>query len=260
MEDARNIGESLSPKDSQINDIMTSPEENNVTKAVGSEDGFEDKKTSFTDEESREQKPDKQESLEVENGTDILDPVSSEEKTETSETRSEKLNELITKEQSSTETPNRNSLESEERENLLTNNIEEEESASSADREGLNSQEGDLPELSHSQSEIKSSPKSSSADHDHGSHRSPDRKSKDEYRKIKSEVTGEGETSESEGEEKDSETGTRDSDESKDTWMDMLGNGLLKKRVINRFKNFYQALVTGTTPIPQPPPPTSHPQ
>ncbi|KAL9986993.1 hypothetical protein ACROYT_G001226 [Oculina patagonica] len=233
MEDARNIGESLSPKDSQINDIMSSPEENNATKAVGSEDGFKDKKTSFTENESREEKPDEQESLE--NGTDILDPVSNEEKTETSETSSEILNELITKEQSTTETPNRNSLESGELENLSTNNIEEEENASSA-KEGLNSQETNLLEVSHSHSEIKGSPKSSSADHDHGSHRSPDRKSKDEYRKIKSEVTGEGETSESEGEEKDSETGTRDSDESKDTWMDMLGNGLLKKRVLREGK------------------------
>lgn len=242
MEDSLNISETLSPKDSQINDIKTSPEENNVPKVVGRED----EKTIFTESGSQEQKPDGQESLKVENGTDILDPVSSEEKTEISETSSEKLNELAKKEQFTTETSKRNSLESEKHENLLTNNtvVQDKESASST-----NSQVTNLPELSHPQSEIKSSPKSSSDDHEHGSHRSPDRKSKDEYRKIKSEVTGEGETSESEGEEKDLETSKLDSEQSKDTWMDMLGNGLLKKRVIKIFKVHFNKHLSRESPL-----------
>lgn len=222
MEDSLNISESLS-KGSQLNDIMTSPGENNVKNSTASEDDFEGEKRSFTENESREQKPpDGHKSMEVENGTDMLDLVSREEKTETRETSSDKLNELTAQEQSTTEASNRNSLESEEHENLLSDNIEEEGSAPSTKVD----QETNPPELSHTQSEINSSPKSSPVDHDHGSHRSPDRKSKDEYRKIKSEVTGEGETSESEGEEKDS-------DQSQDTWMDILGNGLLKKRVMS---------------------------
>lgn len=222
MEDSLNISESLS-KGSQLNDIMTSPGENNVKNSTASEDDFEGEKRSFTENESREQKPpDGHKSMEVENGTDMLDLVSREEKTETRETSSDKLNELTAQEQSTTEASNRNSLESEEHENLLSDNIEEEGSAPSTKVD----QETNPPGLSHTQSEINSSPKSSPVDHDHGSHRSPDRKSKDEYRKIKSEVTGEGETSESEGEEKDS-------DQSQDTWMDILGNGLLKKRVMS---------------------------
>ena len=222
MEDSLNISESLTAKDSQLNDIMTSPEENNVRKSITSEDDFEGEKTSFVWNESREQKPaDEHKSLEVENGTEMLDPVSSEEKREPRETSSVKLNELTTQEQASTETLNRDSLESEGHENLPSNNIEQEESAFSTEEKP---HETNPPELSHTQSEINSSPKSSPVEHDHGSHRSPDRKSKDEYRKIKSEVTGEGETSESEGEEKDP-------DQSQDTWMDILGNGLLKKRV-----------------------------
>ena len=74
-----------------------------------------------------------------------------------------------------------------------------------------------------------------------GSHRSPDRQSKVEYRKIKSEVTGEGETSESEGEndtesdkkesDKKQETTNKENVDSQETWIDMLGNGLLRKRV-----------------------------
>lgn len=231
MEDSLNISEPLAAKDSQLNDIMTSPGESNVKKSIASEDEFEGEKTSFTENESGEQKPaDEHKSLEMENGTDMLHPVSREEKPETRETSSDKLNELTTQEQSTTEAPNWNSLESEEHENLLSDNIEQEESAPSTKVE---SQETNPPELSHTQSEINSSPKSSPVDHDHGSHRSPDRKSKDEYRKIKSEVTGEGETSESEGEEKDS-------DQSQDTWMDILGNGLLKKRVnVNICKALY---------------------
>jgi len=224
LSDSLNSSETLALKGSQRNDIMTSPEENNVKNSMKSEDNFVGEETSFIENESREQRPaDEHKSLEVENGTDMLGPVSSEEKSETREACSNELNELKTPEQSATGTPNKDSLESEEHENLLSNNIDQEESASSTKED---TQETNPPELSHTQAEINSSPKSSPVEHDHGSHRSPDRKSKDEYRKIKSEVTGEGETSESEGEEKDS-------DQSQDTWMDILGNGLLKKRVMS---------------------------
>ena len=222
MEDSLNTSESLAIEDSPLNDIMTSSAENNVEKSITSEDDFLGQKTSFLENESREQKSaDEHKSLKVENGTDMLHPVSSEEKSETKETSSDKINDLTAQEQSTTETPIRDSLESEEHEKLPSNNIDQEESFPSTEE---NLQETNPPELSHTQSDIDSSPKSSPVEHDHGSHRSPDRKSKDEYRKIKSEVTGEGETSESEGEEKDS-------DQSRDPWMDILGNGLLKKRV-----------------------------
>lgn len=104
--------------------------------------------------------------------------------------------------------------------------------------------------------------------HSHGSHRSPDAETKAEYRKIKEEVTGEGETSESEVDDEDempglidvesnikqtkvkstaSEASTKskqleqmaspglvsdnEQKEKVDKWVDILGNGLLKKRV-----------------------------
>ena len=222
MEDSLNISESLAAKDSQLNDIMTSPVENNVKKSIASEDDFLGQNTSFLENENREQKlADEHKSLIVENGTDMLHPVSSEEKSETRETSSDKINDFTAQEQSTTETPIKDSLESEEHENMPSNNIDLEEIVPSTEE---NSQETNPPELSYTQYDTDSSPTSSPVEHDHGSHRSPDRKSKDEYRKIKSEVTGEGETSESEGEEKDS-------DQSRDPWMDILGNGLLKKRV-----------------------------
>lgn len=67
----------------------------------------------------------------------------------------------------------------------------------------------------------------------HGSHTSPDSKTKAEYRKIKYEITGEALTSESEdenpveGEKEQEETEKVSSEE----WMDIFGNGLLKRRV-----------------------------
>lgn len=113
MEDSLNISEPCAAKGSQLNDITTSPEENDVKKSITSEDYFVGEKTSFIENESREQKPaDEHTYLEVENGTDMLDPVLNEEKNETRETSSDKLNELTTQEQSTTETPNRVSLES----------------------------------------------------------------------------------------------------------------------------------------------------
>ena len=231
MEDL-NIGEPLPTKDSQLHDNMTSQGEINSTKTSGIEDvpGSEDSKTSLAENSDQEEKPAVHRTME--NGTNILD---SSDRTEISETSSEKLNELTTTEQPATETPKLNSLEPEEQEKALDNNVEKEENSASA-KTSLNTHQTES-ELSQSLAESNSSSKDyqegSAADHESGSHRSPDRKSKAEYRKIKSEVTGEGETSESEGEEKDLDT-----DQSQDTWMDILGNGLLKKRVINTCKNY----------------------
>ena len=197
----------------------------------------------ITENDSQEQKQDEHKTLET-NGTNI----SSGEKTEIRETSSEKLNEL-TQEQSSTELSNVNSLESEEHENLLNSNIKLDEESAPSTEARLNSKDTHS-DICHYHSKSNSSPndfsESSAVEHDSGSHRSPDRKSKVEYRKIKSEVTGEGETSESEGEEKDSDTSARDNEQSQDTWMDILGNGLLKKRVINIYHHIIVALVTGT--------------
>ena len=60
------------------------------------------------------------------NGTDMLevDPASSEEKSEKGETSSDELNQLRAQEHSTTGTPNKDSLETEERESLISNNIE----------------------------------------------------------------------------------------------------------------------------------------
>lgn len=70
----------------------------------------------------------------------------------------------------------------------------------------------------------------------HGSHHSPDAKTKAEYRKIKYEVTGEALTSESEDENVSEEEIKKQVEEGRvkdtsDEWVDILGNGLLKKRV-----------------------------
>ena len=60
------------------------------------------------------------------NGTDMLevDPASSEEKSEKGETSSDELNQLRAQEHSTTGTPNKDSLETEEHESLISNNIE----------------------------------------------------------------------------------------------------------------------------------------
>ena len=240
MEDSVNISDSLSAKSGQINDIMTSlPQGNNVEKG----DGFEDEKKLLVDDETREEKEAQTESLQVESRTEMLDPVASEGKSEMRETSTHELNGVGTDEQTTTEIPNINALASEKHENLLSSNIEEEEDIASNTSAGLDqliSVQQTNSELSvEPESNVSSKHSSESSGVEGGSHRSPDRKSKVEYRKIKSEVTGEGETSESEGEENNKETtenglenSAHDGDQAKDTWMDILGNGLLKKRVI----------------------------
>ncbi|XP_031556635.1 peptidyl-prolyl cis-trans isomerase FKBP8-like [Actinia tenebrosa] len=73
----------------------------------------------------------------------------------------------------------------------------------------------------------------------HGSHHSPDAKTKAEYRKIKYEVTGEALTSESEDEnvseeeiKKQAKEAREKDSSSSNEWIDILGNGLLKKRTL----------------------------
>jgi len=238
MEESSNTSEFLTAKSDQINDIVASrPEETNVKK----EDGCGDEKKLLIGEETQEQKDAQIERLQVDNTTDMSNPVSSEEKSELGETGTQDLNGVETDENPTTKTPNLNALASEKNENLLSSNSEGDiASNTSARLDQLSSQEADS-ELTNGQSESTVSSKncSESSAVEGGSHRSPDRKSKVEYRKIKSEVTGEGETSESEGEENNKDVAENelqstehDDDQPKDTSMDILGNGLLKKRVI----------------------------
>ena len=241
MEESRNISESLSTKSDQINDIIDAlPEENSEKKG----DYLEDEKKLIVEDVSEEQKVARIESLQKENTTNMENPVASEERSEVQETITHELNGTGEDEQSTTESPSINTPASEKPENLLSTNIDEGDIASStlarAQDQALSSQETNS-ELTKSQSEsfVNSKHSSESPGVEGGSHRSPDRKSKVEYRKIKSEVTGEGETSESEGEEnnkdttgKDLKTTENDNDQAKDAWMDILGNGLLRKRVI----------------------------
>ena len=77
-----------------------------------------------------------------------VDPASSEEKSEKGETSSDELNQLRAQEHSTTGTPNKDSLESEEHESLISNNIDK--------------------KLSYTKSGMNSSPKSSAVEHDHG--------------------------------------------------------------------------------------------
>lgn len=216
------IDESLPTRDSHLHEVMTSQGEINLIKTFGAEDvhGSEDSKEFVAENNDGEQKPAVHRTLE--NGTNTSDST---DRTEVSEKSSENINELKTIHQSASETPNLDSLEPGEQEKVLDNNVEEKENSPN----DTNQAEA---EVSLSPAETNSSSKSiqetSTTDHESGSHRSPNRESKAEYRKIKSEVTGEAETSESEGEEKDIKT----NDQTEDTWMDILGNGLLKKRVI----------------------------
>ena len=242
MEESRNISASLSAKSDQINDIIDSlPEENSEKKG----DYLEDENKLIVEDVSEEQKAARTESLQKENTSNMENPVASEETVEVQETSNHEMNGVGTDEQSTTESPSINTPESGKPENLHSStNIDEDDIASNTlarvQDQALNSQEANS-ELTNSQSDscVNSKHSSESPGVEGGSHRSPDRKSKVEYRKIKSEVTGEGETSESEGEEnnkdtteKDLKTTDNDNGAAKDTWMDILGNGLLRKRVI----------------------------
>ncbi|XP_048583994.1 peptidyl-prolyl cis-trans isomerase FKBP8 isoform X2 [Nematostella vectensis] len=84
----------------------------------------------------------------------------------------------------------------------------------------------------------------------HGSHHSPDAETRAEYRKIKFEVTGEAETSESDDGDNSAMPGLIDDTKSvsqvqvyekskevnEEEWTDILGNGLLKKKVLRAGK------------------------
>lgn len=237
--------ETLSPNSDQEKDLKvkdTPPEEDIATKA----DNFEDEKKLFLEDEVGELKVTQTESVQVKNtlnSTSNPDDTS-EGKNEIRETSSHEVNGFERDEQFTTEVPKVNALSSEEHDNSLnsTSNFEGDDIASrtlARDEHSVNSKETNL-EHADSRYEINASTENSldSSGVEGGSHRSPDRKTKIEYRKIKSEVTGEGETSESEGEdstkdktEKQLNVAANDA-QAKDTWMDILGNGLLKKRVI----------------------------
>lgn len=131
---------------------------------------------------------------------DVLNLVLSEEKSEVWEMSSDKINDLIVQEQFIIEILIRDFLELEEYEKLFFSNIDLEESVLSIEE---NLYEKNLLQFFYIQFDIDSSFKSLFVEYDYGSYRLFDRKSKDEYRKIKSEVIGEGEILESEGEEKD---------------------------------------------------------
>lgn len=237
--------ETLSPNSDQEKDLKvkdTPPEEDIATKA----DNFEDEKKLFLEDEVGELKVTQTESVQVKNtlnSTSNPDDTS-EGKNEIRETSSHEVNRFERDEQFTTEVPKVNALSSEEHDNSLnsTSNFEGDDIASrtlARDEHSVNSKETNL-EHADSRYEINASTENSldSSGVEGGSHRSPDRKTKIEYRKIKSEVTGEGETSESEGEDSTKDKTEKqlnvaaNNAQAKDTWMDILGNGLLKKRVI----------------------------
>ena len=190
---------------------------------------------------------------------DVPDPIASEEQSEIKNTNSIEPDGVATNKQPATNT---NVLGSDKDENLLSSNLEEEvtDANTSVKLHQLGSQESnsELPNAS-SETNVSSKSASESSAAEGGSHRSPDRKSKVEYRKIKSEVTGEGETSESEGEDNKKDTTKKDSpglettesgsDQPPESWMDILGNGLLKKRVKSFLKSSCHA-----SSFPTPPP------
>jgi len=87
-------------------------------------------------------------------------------------------------------------------------------------------------------SESEDEEESATVEHIHpGSHSSPDSKTKAEYRKIKYEVTGEALTSESEDENTDEGDVRKQladdakKESSSQEWLDIFGNGLLRRRV-----------------------------
>ena len=219
IEESLGIGESLSVNNDQINDIIASlPEEERVSK----KDDLKEEKKKLTEEDPEDQISSPPESLRV---SDVH--MASKQTGELATTNGIELNGDATEEKLTAE---ENVLVSEKDDDMFSKNLEVEVTESNVTEES----NSELPDTK-SESNNTSSAVSFEGSHaDGGSHRSPDRKSKAEYRKIKSEVTGEGETSESED---DDETTEKNSsahamDQEADTWMDLLGNGLLKKRVI----------------------------
>ena len=219
IEESLGIGESLSVNNDQINDIIASlPEEERVSK----KDDLKEEKKKLTEEDPEDQISSQPESLRV---SDVH--MAGKQTGELATTNGIELNGDATEEKLPTE---ENVLVSEKDDDMFSKNLEVEVTESNVTEES----NSELPDTKSESNNTSSAVSFESSHADGGSHRSPDRKSKAEYRKIKSEVTGEGETSESED---DDETTEKNSsahamDQEADTWMDLLGNGLLKKRVI----------------------------
>ena len=210
VEESLGIGESLSVNNDQINDIIASlPEEERVSK----KHDLKEEKKILTEEDPEDQISSPPESLRV---SDVR--MASKQTGELATTNGIKLNGDATEEKLPRE---ENVLVSEKDDDMFSKKLEEESNS-------------ELPDTKSESNNTSSAVSFESSHADGGSHRSPDRKSKAEYRKIKSEVTGEGETSESEDDDETTEknASAHAMDQEADTWMDLLGNGLLKKRVI----------------------------
>lgn len=165
---------------------------------------------------------------------DLLDTVSDpidncEEKTSIWQTTSRELNGTCENEQSTTEGKSSNLMVPRKDEDLPCSNNSED------DIDSTSTQEADKASLAETNSELPDSQPqiNDSLVAECGEVRSTDRKS---------EASGKGETLESEGENlskdklvKDADTIKNDNEEAQDTWMDILGNGLLKKRVNTEF-------------------------
>ena len=210
VEESLGIGESLSVNNDQINDIIASlPEEERVSK----KHDLKEEKKILTEEDPEDQISSPPESLRV---SDVR--MASKQTGELATTNGIKLNGDATEEKLPRE---ENVLVSEKDDDMFSKKLEQESNS-------------ELPDTKSESNNTSSAVSFESSHADGGSHRSPDRKSKAEYRKIKSEVTGEGETSESEDDDETTEknASAHAMDQEADTWMDLLGNGLLKKRVI----------------------------
>ena len=221
IEESLGIGESLPVKNDQINDVIASlPEEKSVSK----KDDFKEEEKILTEEDPENQISSQPESLQV---SDVH--IASKQTGELTPTNGIELNGDATGEKLPTE---ENVLVSEKDDDMFSKNLEVDVIESNVTEES----NSELPDTK-SESNISSAVSFESSHADGGSHRSPDRKSKAEYRKIKSEVTGEGETSESEDDDDTTEkkSSAPAKDQETDTWMDLLGNGLLKKRVITMY-------------------------
>ena len=219
IEESLGIGESLSVNNDQINDIIASlPEEERVSK----KDDLKEEKKKLTEEDPEDQISSPPESLRV---SDVH--MVSKQTGELATTNGIEQNGDATEEKLPTE---ENVLVSEKDDDMFSKNLEVELTESNVTEES----NSELPDTKSESNNTSSAVSFESSHADGGSHRSPDRKSKAEYRKIKSEVTGEGETSESEDDDETTEKNfsAHAMDQEADTWMDLLGNGLLKKRVI----------------------------
>ena len=159
----------------------------------------------------------------------VSDPIDCEEKTSIRQTTSRELNGACANEQSTTESKSSNLMVPRKDEDLPCSNNSED------DIDSTSTQGTDTASLAETSSELPDShPQiNDSLVAECGKVRSTDRKS---------EASGKGETLESEGENlskdklvKDANNTKNDNEEAEDTWMDILGNGLLKKRVNTEF-------------------------